>query len=188
MGVIGKFGFALGDHLSERSPGVMLKMPFFGDDVRQKPIALTRIVDQLFKKNAERPEKQNIADVEHDGTQGRGRAYTGKAHVVGRRQATPSGLVIVVTSSASHRADSALARLEPAIRLVDHIGAPATANHAVVAVAIFEGLQRVANLHGGGLYLGELRAPRLGKRAGEVKTNAALRRLSRVIHATICQE
>ena len=113
----------------------------------------------------------------------------GKANVVvGRHDVTPSGLISVALSSAKRRTDSALPCLKPAIRFVDHISAPTTTNHAVVAVAILEGLQRVANLHGGGLYLGELRAPRLGKRAGEVKTNAALRRLSRVIHATICQE
>ena len=40
-----------------------------------------------------------------------------------------------------------LARLEPAIGLVDHIGAATAANHAVVAVAALERLEAVANLH-----------------------------------------
>ena len=81
----------------------------------------------------------------------------GKAHVVvGRHFVTPSGLISVALSVAKHRTDSALACLEPAIRLVDHIGAPTTADDAVVAVAILEGLQRVTNLHGESLYLREI--------------------------------
>jgi hypothetical protein len=112
----------------------------------------------------------------------------GKAHVVGRHDVTPAGLIRVALSNTKRRTDSALTRLESAIRFVDHIGAPATADHAVVAVAILEGLQRVTNLHGDGLCVGELRAPRLGKRAGEVKTNAALCRSPLVIHVTACQE
>ena len=79
----------------------------------------------------------------------------GKAHVVGRHWATPAGLISVALNAAKRRTDSALARLEPAICLVDHIGAPATTDHAIVAVPIFQGLQGVANLHGVWLCLRE---------------------------------
>jgi hypothetical protein len=41
----------------------------------------------------------------------------------------------------------ALAGLEAAIRLVDDVSAPATTDHAVVAMTVLEGLQGIANLH-----------------------------------------
>src|SRR5262249_57038264 len=41
----------------------------------------------------------------------------------------------------------ALARLVPAIRLVDNVKAPATAYHAVVAVALAQGPERILDLH-----------------------------------------
>ena len=41
-----------------------------------------------------------------------------------------------------------LAGLEPAVRLVDDIGAPATADHAVVPMTVLERLQRITDLHG----------------------------------------
>jgi len=41
-----------------------------------------------------------------------------------------------------------LARLEPTIRFVNHIGTATTADNAIVAMAVFKRLQRVANLHG----------------------------------------
>ena len=44
-------------------------------------------------------------------------------------------------------ARSALAGLEPAVGLVDHIGATAATDHAVVAVTVLERLQRIADLH-----------------------------------------
>src|SRR5436305_15304180 len=43
---------------------------------------------------------------------------------------------------------SALARLEAAVGLVDDLGAAPAADHAAVAVARLEGLERVADLHG----------------------------------------
>src|SRR4051812_13465088 len=43
---------------------------------------------------------------------------------------------------------SALARLEAAVGLVDDVGAAPAADHAAVAVARLEGLQRIADLHG----------------------------------------
>jgi hypothetical protein len=42
----------------------------------------------------------------------------------------------------------ALARLEAAIGLVDHIGAATTTDHAVIAMTVLQGLERVADLHG----------------------------------------
>src|SRR6478609_2424734 len=45
------------------------------------------------------------------------------------------------------RSESALARLEPAVGLVDHVSPATAADHAVVPVTIFQGLQAVANLH-----------------------------------------
>jgi hypothetical protein len=47
----------------------------------------------------------------------------------------------------------ALASLEAPVRLVDDVGAPATADHAAIAVARLERLQAVANLHGARLSL-----------------------------------
>src|SRR3546814_16243116 len=43
---------------------------------------------------------------------------------------------------------SALARLEAAVGLVDHIGPAAAANQAIVPVAVLQRLQAVENLHG----------------------------------------
>src|SRR6476620_2335345 len=43
---------------------------------------------------------------------------------------------------------SALARLEAAVGLVDDVGAAPAADHAAVAMARLEGLERVADLHG----------------------------------------
>jgi hypothetical protein len=40
-----------------------------------------------------------------------------------------------------------LARLEAAVGLVDHIGPATAANHAVIAVAVLERLEAVANLN-----------------------------------------
>lgn len=42
----------------------------------------------------------------------------------------------------------ALAGLEPALRLVDHIDAALTAHDAAIAVALLERTEGVANLHG----------------------------------------
>jgi hypothetical protein len=42
----------------------------------------------------------------------------------------------------------ALARLEPPMRLVDHVDAALAADDAVIAVARAEGLYRVSDLHG----------------------------------------
>lgn len=41
----------------------------------------------------------------------------------------------------------ALAGLEPAVGLVNDVGAAATTDHAVIAVTVLERLQRVADLH-----------------------------------------
>jgi len=51
------------------------------------------------------------------------------------------------TANGSPRVRSALTGLETTLGLVDHIGAPATANHAVVPVTVLERLQRIADLH-----------------------------------------
>jgi len=51
-------------------------------------------------------------------------------------------------SSATGR-QSALACLEPAIRLVDHIGATTTTDNAAIPVTVFKRLQRVADFHFG---------------------------------------
>src|ERR1700712_2223151 len=42
----------------------------------------------------------------------------------------------------------ALARLEAAVGLVDDVGAAPAADHAAVAMARLEGLERIADLHG----------------------------------------
>src|SRR5215217_3241110 len=47
----------------------------------------------------------------------------------------------------------ALARFEPAIRLVDDVSAAAPTDHAAIAVARLERLQAVADLHGARLSL-----------------------------------
>jgi len=41
----------------------------------------------------------------------------------------------------------ALARLEPAVGLVDDVEAPAAAYHAVVAMALAQGSERILDLH-----------------------------------------
>src|SRR3546814_12516760 len=46
------------------------------------------------------------------------------------------------------RHESALAGLKAAVGLVDDIGAPAAADHAVVPVTALERLERIADLHG----------------------------------------
>jgi hypothetical protein len=43
--------------------------------------------------------------------------------------------------------DLALARLEAAIRLVDHIGAAAAADDAAIAMTSLQGLEAVPDLH-----------------------------------------
>src|SRR3546814_12607473 len=56
-----------GDHLGERAPGVVLKMPLRRDDVRHEPLELVPIVDQLGEQMAQNPVEQDAADVEeHD--------------------------------------------------------------------------------------------------------------------------
>ncbi len=50
-------------------------------------------------------------------------------------------------SMSGSEAGSALARFEPAIRFIDHIGASTATNHAAVPMAVFERLQRVADFH-----------------------------------------
>jgi hypothetical protein len=79
-------------------------------------------------------------------------------------------------ASVTPAAESTLAGFETAIRLVDDIGAPATADNAVVAVTALEGLQRVADLHVRGDFsykiVWKIEAPRLRVGRGEVKTNA----------------
>src|SRR5689334_25159053 len=47
----------------------------------------------------------------------------------------------------------ALPRFEPAVRLVDDVGAATPTDHAAIAVARLERLQAVANLHGARLSL-----------------------------------
>jgi hypothetical protein len=47
-----------------------------------------------------------------------------------------------------HAIRSALARLEPAVRLVDDVSAAATTNHAIVTMAVLQGLQGIADFHG----------------------------------------
>jgi hypothetical protein len=49
--------------------------------------------------------------------------------------------IAVSTHPANHPKQLALARLEPAIGLVDHIYAAMAANHAVITVAALEGLK-----------------------------------------------
>jgi hypothetical protein len=51
-------------------------------------------------------------------------------------------------SSATNR-QLALARLEAAIRLVDHIGATTATDYATIPVTVFKRLQRVADFHFG---------------------------------------
>ena len=45
------------------------------------------------------------------------------------------------------RNESALAGLETRLAFVDHIGAATAANHAVIAVAAFKGLERIDDFH-----------------------------------------
>src|SRR3546814_17037697 len=60
----GEPGLEFGDHLGERAPGVVLKMPLRSDDVRHEPFELVPIVDQLGEQMAQIPVEQDAADVE----------------------------------------------------------------------------------------------------------------------------
>src|SRR3546814_11188416 len=60
----GEPGLEFGDHLGERAPGVVLKMPLRRDDVRHEPFELVPIVDQLGEQMAQIPVEQDAADVE----------------------------------------------------------------------------------------------------------------------------
>jgi len=52
----------------------------------------------------------------------------------------------------------ALARLEPALRLVDHINATPAANQAIVSVAKLQGFQGILDFHGSTSCAGTLAA------------------------------
>src|SRR4051812_10816336 len=73
---------------------------------------------------------------------------------------------------------SALARLEAAVGLVDDVGAAPAADHAAVAVARLEGLERVADLHGlkrlpvFAMLFSEMRGAHLVRGAAQVKPGA----------------
>src|SRR3546814_16025184 len=58
----GEPGLEFGDHLGERAPGVVLKMPLRRDDVRHEPFELVPIVDQLGEQMAQIPVEQDAAD------------------------------------------------------------------------------------------------------------------------------
>ena len=57
----------LGGRLRRRPPGVMLEVPFGGNDITQKPIELRRFGDQLRIEVTRAPVVENVADVEDDG-------------------------------------------------------------------------------------------------------------------------
>src|SRR3546814_160198 len=60
----GEPGLEFGDHLGERAPGVVLKMPLRRDDVRHEPFELVPIVDQLGEQMAQIPVEQDAAYIE----------------------------------------------------------------------------------------------------------------------------
>jgi hypothetical protein len=111
LGMLGELRTQLGRGLRERTPGVVLEMPFLGDDVRQKRFERLIVLDQALVEVTRIPFEEDLADIEDDGV------------------------------TASPRSELALAGLEPAIRLVDHIGPAAATDHAVVAVPPLERLQ-----------------------------------------------
>jgi hypothetical protein len=58
------------------------------------------------------------------------------------------GCMAIAAQLSSARRRLALAGLEPAVRLVDHVDATLAAHDAVVAVATAKRFQRVADFHG----------------------------------------
>ena len=71
--MFGKFGAAFGDHRRQRAPGVVLKMPLFGDDMAEEPREPIRVGDQLFIQRPDSPFDQHPANVENDSLNGWGR-------------------------------------------------------------------------------------------------------------------
>src|SRR3546814_13684364 len=59
-----EFGLAFGNRVGERAAGVVLEMPFGGDDMAHEPFELGRVVDQLGEQVPEVPVEQHLADVE----------------------------------------------------------------------------------------------------------------------------
>ena len=106
----------------------MFKMPFRRDNMRQKPFQLLRIVEQFYEQTAQIPLIEHIA------------------HIKDYRVDFSNGSLSLPKQ---RRAQLALACLEPAIRLVDHIGATTATDYATIPVTVFKRLQRVADFHFG---------------------------------------
>src|SRR3546814_9921490 len=72
----GEPGLEFGDHLGERAPGVVLKMPLRRDDVRHEPFELVPIVDQLGEQMAQIPVEQDAAYIEDHALANRSEEHT----------------------------------------------------------------------------------------------------------------
>jgi hypothetical protein len=76
-------------------------------------------------------------------TQKTARVINGAACITGFRINSPASR----RCDTNHPKQSALASFETRLRLVDDVSAATAANHAVIAVAAFEGLKRIDDFH-----------------------------------------
>ncbi len=68
--MLGIFSAQLGRSLREGTPGIVLEMPFPGDDVRQKRFERLIVLDQALVEVTRIPIKEDLADIEDDGARG----------------------------------------------------------------------------------------------------------------------
>src|SRR5690606_3123972 len=108
------------------------------------PVELGRVVDQLGVKVAQVPVEQHAADIEHH--RARNVSHAKGLRKLGGLQT--HRVLLGGRERIAAQAASALARLEAAVGLVDHVSPAAAADHAVVAVAALERLEAVDDLHG----------------------------------------
>jgi hypothetical protein len=65
--MLGELRTQLRRSLGEGAPGVVLEMPFLGDDVRQKRFERLIILDQALVEVTRIPFEEDVADIEDDG-------------------------------------------------------------------------------------------------------------------------
>ena len=148
LGIFWKFSNPLGNHIVQSATRVMLKMPFGRHDMGDEKFQLISVCDQLGKKIAQVPFEKHFANIKHD---------CGYLHdhnfLIGRRKKTAREsdserhFVEAIRLQCAGRVKLTLARLKAWLGLVDDISATTAANHAVIAMAALERLQRINDFH-----------------------------------------
>ena len=64
--ILRKLRDPFGDHVVQRSAGIMFEMPFGRDHIGKEPVQLLPVIDQFFEQAAQIPSIQHIADIEDD--------------------------------------------------------------------------------------------------------------------------